>query len=66
MTMDVITEARTTVNILTRGRCETLGASIRTCVEQDYDNLKNILSDNARQDDTEAVVRSFSERRTDD
>lgn len=49
--------------IPTRERCETLGASIRTCVEQDYDNLEIIVSDNASQDDTEAVVHSFSDPR---
>jgi glycosyltransferase involved in cell wall biosynthesis len=54
---------RITVIIPTRERCETLGASIRTCVEQDYDNLEIIVSDNASQDDTEAVVHSFSDPR---
>jgi glycosyltransferase involved in cell wall biosynthesis len=54
---------RITVIIPTRERCETLGASIRTCVEQDYDNLEIVVSDNASQDDTEAVVRSFNDPR---
>lgn len=54
---------RITIIIPTRERCETLGASIRTCIEQDYDNLEIIVSDNASQDDTEAVVRSFSDPR---
>ena len=54
---------RITVIIPTRERCETLGASIRTCIEQDYDDLEIIVSDNASRDDTEAVVRSFSDPR---
>ena len=56
-------EPRITVIIPTRERWETLGASIRTCVEQDYDNLEIIVSDNASQDDTETVVRSFRDSR---
>lgn len=58
-----MTDPRITVIIPTRERCETLSASIRTCVEQNYDNLDIIVSDNASQDDTEAVVRSFSDSR---
>jgi glycosyltransferase involved in cell wall biosynthesis len=54
---------RITVIIPTRERCETLKASIRTCIEQDYDNLEIIVSDNASRDDTEAVVRSISDPR---
>lgn len=61
--MAVMTEPKITVIIPTRERCETLGASIRTCVEQDYDNLDIIVSDNASRDDTEAVVRSFTDPR---
>jgi glycosyltransferase involved in cell wall biosynthesis len=56
-------EPRITVIIPTRERCETLGASIRTCVEQNYDNLEIIVSDNASRDDTEAIVRSFTDPR---
>lgn len=52
-----------TVVIPTRERCETLGPSIRTCIEQDYDNLEIIVSDNVSRDDTEAVVRSFRDPR---
>jgi glycosyltransferase involved in cell wall biosynthesis len=58
-----MSEPRITVIIPTRERCETLGASIRTCIEQDYENLEIIVSDNASQDETDAVVRSFSDRR---
>lgn len=61
--MGVVIQPRITVIIPTRERCETLGASIRTCVEQNYDNLEIIISDNASLDDTEAVVRSFSDPR---
>ena len=58
-----MTDPRITVIIPTRDRCETLGSSIRTCVEQDYDNLEIIISDNASRDDTETVVRSFRDSR---
>ena len=58
-----VNEPRITVIIPTRERCETLGASIRACVEQDYDNLEIIVSDNASQDDTESVVHSFRDSR---
>jgi glycosyltransferase involved in cell wall biosynthesis len=58
-----MTEPRITVIIPTRERRETLEASIRTCVEQDYDNLEIIVSDNVSQDDTEAVARSFNDPR---
>jgi glycosyltransferase involved in cell wall biosynthesis len=58
-----MTEPSITVIIPTRERCETLKASIRTCVEQDYDNLEIIVSDNFSHDDTEAVARSFNDPR---
>jgi glycosyltransferase involved in cell wall biosynthesis len=51
------------VVIPTRERCETLISSIRTCIEQNYDNLEIIISDNASHDDTEGVVRSFTDPR---
>jgi glycosyltransferase involved in cell wall biosynthesis len=59
----MMSNPKITVIIPTRERCETLGASIRTCIEQDYDNLEIIVSDNVSRDRTEAVVRSFVDPR---
>jgi glycosyltransferase involved in cell wall biosynthesis len=58
-----MSEPKITVVIPTRERCETLRSTIRTCVEQNYDNLEIIVSDNASMDETEAVVRSYSDPR---
>jgi glycosyltransferase involved in cell wall biosynthesis len=52
-----------TIIIPTRERCETLRHSIRTCLQQDYEPLEVIVSDNASQDGTRDVVRSFDDKR---
>lgn len=52
-----------TVLIPTRERCETLAATIRTCVEQNYDAMEIVVSDNCSSDHTEEVVRSFADPR---
>jgi|SRR5579859_3529664 len=52
-----------TVIIPTRNRCETLWASLKTCVEQDSDQLRIVVSDNCSEDDTRDVVQSFSDKR---
>jgi len=52
-----------TVVIPTRERPDTLFSSLRTVVDQDYDNLEIIVSDNFSQDLTEEVVRSFNDPR---
>jgi glycosyltransferase involved in cell wall biosynthesis len=52
-----------TVIIPTRNRCETLRATLKTCVEQDADKLRVIVSDNCSDDETREVVRSFSDTR---
>lgn len=52
-----------TVIIPTRERADTLFHTLRTVVEQDYENLEIIVSDNASIDNTEAIVRSFSDPR---
>jgi glycosyltransferase involved in cell wall biosynthesis len=52
-----------TVIIPTRERADTLFHTLRTVVEQDYENLEIIVSDNASIDNTEAIVRSFSDSR---
>jgi hypothetical protein len=52
-----------TVIIPTRDRADTLRECLRTCVVQDYANVRFIVSNNASLDDTEAVVRSFEDPR---
>ena len=52
-----------TVIIPTRERADTLFHTLRTVVEQDYENLEIIVSDNASNDNTEAIVRRFSDPR---
>lgn len=52
-----------TVIIPTRDRADTLRECLRTCVVQDYPNVRFIVSNNASRDDTEAVVRSFDDPR---
>jgi glycosyltransferase involved in cell wall biosynthesis len=52
-----------TVVIPTRERADTLFHTLRTVVEQNYENLEIIVSDNASSDNTEAIVRSFSDQR---
>lgn len=51
------------VIIPTRERADTLYHSLRTVVEQKYDNLNIIVSDNYSQDNTREVVASFSDKR---
>ncbi|MDQ3812314.1 MAG: glycosyltransferase [Armatimonadota bacterium] len=52
-----------TVIIPTRERCDTLQSTLRTCVDQDYDNLQILVSDNFSQDQTREVVDSFRDDR---
>ena len=52
-----------TVIIPTRERADTLFHTLRTVIEQAYQNLEIIVSDNASSDNTEAVVKSFSDSR---
>ncbi|MDB4928590.1 MAG: hypothetical protein JWM10_1074, partial [Myxococcaceae bacterium] len=52
-----------TVVVPTRERCETLGATLRTCLEQDHPGLTVVVSDNASTDETRAVVESFADPR---
>jgi glycosyltransferase involved in cell wall biosynthesis len=51
------------VIIPTRERADTLYYCLRTVVEQAYDNLNIIISDNYSQDNTREVVESFSDKR---
>lgn len=54
---------RFTVVVPTRQRCDTLSATLRTCVEQATDNLTIVVSDNHSTDATRDVVASFSDPR---
>jgi glycosyltransferase involved in cell wall biosynthesis len=49
-----------TIIIPTRNRAETLYWTIKTCLEQDYDNYEIIVSDNNSLDNTKEVVHSFN------
>ncbi|MXV17392.1 glycosyltransferase family 2 protein [Hufsiella ginkgonis] len=49
--------------IATRNRADTLKWALKTCVEQDYDNFRIIVSDNFSQDNTRQVVESYSDPR---
>lgn len=49
--------------IPTRERSETLFSTIKTCINQDYENLNIIISDNDSKDNTKEVVLSFNDKR---
>lgn len=49
--------------IPTRERCDTLRATLRTCVDQDYQALEIIVADNFSGDDTRNVVSSYRDPR---
>lgn len=51
------------VIIPTRERADTLFHTLRTVVEQDYEKLEIIISDNASTDSTEEVVRGYTDKR---
>lgn len=52
-----------TIIIPTRERCDTLEWTLKTCIEQDYDNLEILISDNYSKDQTQEVVRTFNDSR---
>ena len=52
-----------TIVIPTRERPDTLLHTLKTCVDQDYDNLTILVSDNFSADNTEEVVRSLNDKR---
>jgi glycosyltransferase involved in cell wall biosynthesis len=52
-----------TIVIPTRERADTLIHTLQTVVEQDYENLEIIVSDNGSLDNTQEVVRSFTDKR---
>lgn len=49
--------------IPTRNRFEFLQDSIKTCIDQDYDNLEIIVSDNASDDETPSIIEIFKDNR---
>ncbi len=49
--------------IPTRERCDTLKSTLKTCVQQNYEKLEIIVSDNCSQDQTYDVVKSFGDAR---
>jgi glycosyltransferase involved in cell wall biosynthesis len=49
--------------IPTRNRFETLKYSIQTCLNQNYENLEIIISDNASSDNTKNILNEFSDSR---
>ena len=51
------------VIIPTRERADTLMWTLKTCGEQDYENLNIIVCDNFSNDNTEEVVKSFKDNR---
>jgi hypothetical protein len=52
-----------TIVIPTREGGDTLASSLRACLDQDYDGLEVLVSDNASSDDTRDVVLSFHDSR---
>ncbi len=61
--MRLMAEPKITVVIPTRERFETLQRSILTVMNQNYDNLQIIVSDNFSLDRTEEFVRSLKDER---
>jgi len=52
-----------TVIVPTRERADVLGPALKTVVEQDYDNLRILVSDNFSNDSTRDMVESFRDPR---
>lgn len=52
-----------TVIIPTRERANTLKHTIKTVLDQDYDNFEVLICDNFSKDDTELVVAAFNDKR---
>src|SRR5260221_3430582 len=52
-----------TIIIPTRNRADVLEWALKTCVEQEYENLEIIISDNYSEDHTKEVVSSYHDKR---
>ncbi|BAY48731.1 glycosyl transferase family protein [Scytonema sp. HK-05] len=59
----MIPETKVTIAIPTYNRSKLLKASLKSALAQDYPDFQVLVLDNASCDDTEAVVRSFSDSR---
>ena len=49
--------------IPTRNRFETVKYSVQTCLNQNYENLEVVVSDNASTDNTKNILKEFSDSR---
>ena len=58
-----MTSPRLTVVIPTRERCDTLAATLQSCVDQDSDDIDILVSDCASRDGTRDVVATFKDPR---
>ncbi|WP_375474537.1 glycosyltransferase family 2 protein [uncultured Nostoc sp.] len=56
-------ESKVTIAIPTYNRSELLKASLESVLAQDYQDYQVLVLDNASDDDTEAIVRSFTDSR---
>lgn len=59
----MIPETKVTIAIPTYNRSKLLKTSLESALAQDYSDFQVLVLDNASSDDTEAVVRSFSDSR---
>ncbi|KAB8335200.1 glycosyltransferase family 2 protein [Scytonema tolypothrichoides VB-61278] len=59
----MIPETKVTIAIPTYNRSKLLKTSLKSALAQDYSDFQVLVLDNASSDDTEAVVRSFSDSR---
>lgn len=60
---EVSSNPKFTVIVPTRERCDTLHWCLKTCVEQNYENLEILVSDNFSQDATRDVVAAYTDSR---
>jgi glycosyltransferase involved in cell wall biosynthesis len=61
--MKTVETIRFSIVVPTKNRADVLRHCLRTVVEQDYENLEVIVSDNYSADDTRTVVESFHDER---
>ena len=52
-----------TIYTITRNRCDLLPRAMKSILNQTYHNIEYIIIDSASTDDTEKVVKSFSDER---
>ncbi len=61
--MTPLSAPRISVVVPTRDRCDTLVASLRTCLDQDYEHCEIIVSDNLSNDGTKEHVTAIRDPR---